>query len=303
MRNSACDKWVELVDDPNFTFLTGDLGFTALEPLRDVLGERFINVGIAEQNMLSVAAGLAIEGMSPWVYSIASFCYARPFEQIRNDVCQHNLPVKIVGNGGGYAYGAMGASHHALEDYGVLLTLPKLQVYVPAFADDLPVVIDLLQKIDHPAYLRLGRSEKPKGVQVAPYSKWRKILCGSGIPIILVGPIAGEYWGQCLLENEEQRPELWVLGELPVGSIEEIPAELISGIVKRGLCVVEEHSCQGGVGQQLSHLILSEGLLPKKFMSFNAVGYPTGRYGSQAFHRHQSGITVGQVLSALERVT
>ena len=188
----------------------------ALEPLQEALGRRFINAGVAEQNMLSVACGLAIEGMNSWVYSIASFCYTRPFEQIRNDVCQHNLPVKLVGNGGGYAYGAMGGSHHALEDYGVLLTLPYIRAYVPAFAEDVPVVVDLLQDIDHPAYLRLGRSEKPNNAETIPYAPWRKILCGDGMPIVLVGPIAGAYWEHCVTLEKEQRPELWVLGELPV---------------------------------------------------------------------------------------
>ena len=85
------------------------MGYQALEPLRESLGERFINAGVAEQNMVSVAAGLAKTGLQPWVYSIAPFVYARPFEQIRNDVCLHDLPVRLVGNGGGYAYGVMGS--------------------------------------------------------------------------------------------------------------------------------------------------------------------------------------------------
>ena len=87
------------------------------------MGERFINAGVAEQNMVSVAAGLAKAGLRPWVYSIAPFLYARAFEQIRNDVCLHGMPVILVGNGGGYGYGVMGSTHHAIEDYGVLLSL------------------------------------------------------------------------------------------------------------------------------------------------------------------------------------
>src|SRR5436305_12930222 len=99
--------------DPRFVFLTGDLGFKALEPLRAMMGKRFINAGVAEQNMISVAAGLARAGMRPWAYSIAPFIYARPFEQTRNDVCLHKLPVVLIGNGGGYGYGVMGATHPA----------------------------------------------------------------------------------------------------------------------------------------------------------------------------------------------
>src|SRR5262245_15615814 len=132
MRNAFCQAFVAASDRRDLIFLTGDLGFRALEPLRDRLGERFINAGVAEQNMVSVAAGLARGGLRPWVYSIAPFVFARPFEQIRNDVCHHQLPVVLVGNGGGYAYGVMGATHHAIEDYGALLTLPRMTAYVPA---------------------------------------------------------------------------------------------------------------------------------------------------------------------------
>jgi transketolase len=133
VRNALSSTLTGRAEDPQFIFLTGDLGFNALEPLREAMGTRFINAGVAEQNMVSVAAGLAMSGLRPWVYSIAPFIYGRPFEQIRNDVCLHDLPVALVGNGGGYAYGVMGSTHHALEDYGVLLTLPNLRVYVPAF--------------------------------------------------------------------------------------------------------------------------------------------------------------------------
>ena len=136
MRNVFCESLVAAAARPEFVFLTGDLGFKALEPLRDALGKRFVNAGVAEQNMISVAAGLARNGLRPWAYSIAPFAYARPFEQIRNDVCLHSLPVVTVGNGGGYGYGVMGATHHALEDYGALLCLPHLRAYIPAFDAD-----------------------------------------------------------------------------------------------------------------------------------------------------------------------
>src|SRR5712691_9217038 len=93
MRNVFCQSLVAQAARPEFVFLTGDLGYKALEPLRDALGKRFLNAGVAEQNMVSVGAGLARNGWRPWVYSIAPFAYARPFEQIRNDVCLHALPV------------------------------------------------------------------------------------------------------------------------------------------------------------------------------------------------------------------
>src|SRR5579864_7783679 len=118
MRKAFCRTLLEFAADPEMIFLTGDLGFMALEPLQEAMGERFINAGVAEQNMITVAAALARQKFDVWAYSIASFCYARPFEQIRNDISFHKLPVKLVGNGGGYGYGIQGPTHHAIEDYG-----------------------------------------------------------------------------------------------------------------------------------------------------------------------------------------
>lgn len=111
MRKQLCDALVARADSPNMAFLTGDLGFMALEPLHEKMGEHFINAGVAEQNMISVAAAMARQGWDTWVYSIAPFCYARPFEQIRNDIAFHKLPVRLIGNGGGYGYGVMGPTH------------------------------------------------------------------------------------------------------------------------------------------------------------------------------------------------
>src|SRR5271157_4798505 len=170
MRNAFCQALVDAASRPDFVFLTGDLGYKALEPLREAMGSRFINAGVAEQNMVSVAAGLARSGLRPWVYSIAPFVYARPFEQIRNDVCLHDLDVKLVGNGGGYGYGVMGATHHALEDYGVLLTLQHMRAYVPAFAADVGPIVRRMAADPHPAYLRLGRDELPKGFVLPEYA-------------------------------------------------------------------------------------------------------------------------------------
>ena len=144
MRNAFCSALVALSAQKPFIFFTGDLGFMALEPLQHAMGERFINAGVAEQNMVSVAAGAASNGTQCWAYSIAPFIFARPFEQIRNDICLHGLPVVVVGNGGGYGYGVMGATHHALEDYGIMLTLPKMRAYVPAFDGDLRTMIERL---------------------------------------------------------------------------------------------------------------------------------------------------------------
>ena len=128
MRQAFCDGMMREQSRKDFVFLTGDLGFRALEPLRDAMGPRFINAGVAEQNMVSVAAGLARLGLRPWVYSIAPFVFARPFEQIRNDICLHNLSVVLVGNGGGYGYGPLEDSSRLIPNlvrHGLQKKLPE----------------------------------------------------------------------------------------------------------------------------------------------------------------------------------
>jgi transketolase len=288
MRDAFCRALVSQASRPDFVFLTGDLGFKALEPLRDVLGSRFINAGVAEQNMVGVAAGLARSGMRPWLYSIAPFLYARPFEQIRNDLCLHRLPAILVGNGGGYGYGVMGATHHALEDYGALLCLPNLRAYVPAFDSDVAVLVRLLFEVDHPAYLRLGLAEVPAGVAVPAYATWRRLLGGEAGTVACVGPTAGGLWGYCMRLPEEQRPALWLVGELP---LVELPEEFLHDVRRTGrVLVVEEHVPQGGLGQMLACRLLEAGLVPAWFRVRAAAGYPSGRYGSQQFHRRECGL-------------
>lgn len=300
MRVELCDALARQALDPRFVFLTGDLGFMALEPLQEKAKERFINAGVAEQNMVGVAAGLASQGLVPWVYSIAPFVYARPLEQIRNDVCLHDLPVKLIGNGGGYAYGVMGATHHAIEDYGILLALQNMKVFVPAFGSDVTVMVDRLMDFPHPAYLRLGRDEKPKAGEVPSYAPWRKLVEGAGPTILAVGPIAGALWAALFgLMDDRKRPSLWVLTELPMAP-DEMPAEFLRDIEKSGhLSVVEEHVAHGGVGEMLARNMMLRGLNPKKFSHFHAQGYLSGYYGSQVFHRQECGLAAVDILKAL----
>ncbi len=297
MRNAFCLSLVAQARTQEFVFLTGDLGFLALEPLRDALGTRFINAGVAEQNMVSVAAGLARQGMRPWAYSIAPFIYARPFEHIRNDVCLHGLPVVLVGNGGGYGYGVMGSTHHALEDYGTLLTLSRMRVFIPAFDADVATVVSQLMTIQCPAYLRLGLSEEPRGWTPPPFAAWRKLVSGAGATLIVVGPLAGSVWQPCSELLEPSRPNLWCLSALP---LDELPAELLDDIRHSDvLCVAEEHVAHGSAGSTLAAELLAHGCVPKRFVQRIALGYPSGRYGSQKFHRRECGLDATALLEVV----
>ncbi len=234
-------------------------------------------------------------GLRPWVYSIAPFSYARPFEQIRNDVCIHRLPVVIVGNGGGYGYGVMGATHHALEDYGTLLALQHMRAYVPATDDDLITQIKLLMNVDSPAYLRLGLSEMPANAALPPYAPWRKLLTGKGPTIVAVGPLVGGLYAAACELPEETRPNLWLVTELPLTNI---PIEFATEARSTSAIItVEEHVAQGSAGRMLAQWLLENSIQPRRFQMLFAAGYPSGLYGSQKFHRAESGIDAPSVLA------
>lgn len=300
MRKQLCDALVARAVKPEMVFLTGDLGFMALEPLQSVMGQRFINAGVAEQNMISVAAGLARQNFEVWVYSIAPFCYARPFEQIRNDITFHNLPVKLIGNGGGYGYGVMGPTHHAIEDYGVLLTLPNMSVYVPVFDEDMDVVIARAGISPRPAYIRMGRGEPPKGYTVPVYAPWRQLTCGRGPVVIAVGPLAGTYIEAFERLPAEYRPNLWIVSELPIEQ-NPLPAELLTQLENSScLCVAEEHVRHGGFGSDLLLHLAEKNIAVRRFLHLYARAHHFDRYGSQNFLRRQSALDVDSMLAVLK---
>jgi transketolase len=148
--------------DPSIVFLTGDLGYSVVEPLEAALGERFINMGVAEANMISVASAMAATGLAPFAYSIAPFISARCFEQIRNDVAYHGRCVRLISVGSGFSYGSLGPSHHALEDASLLAQLPGMIVANPCNTAELDRLYMLVMLERSPAYLRIARENGPR---------------------------------------------------------------------------------------------------------------------------------------------
>jgi len=263
MRNQFCEAMCRKAKDENFVFLTGDLGFMALEPLQLKMGDRFINCGISEQNMISVAAGLASENFEVWVYSIAPFIYARAFEQIRNDISFHGCKVRLVGNGGGYGYGVMGPTHHSIEDYGVLSSLPGLLSLIPAFDEDIPSMLTRVDDYVGPAYVRLGRGEyKPTSIE--EFSGWRQILSGNRSILFTVGPLAGMLLRAFEKLPEATRPQIWAVGELPL-ALNPPPPALIQDLDDGNLVVVEEHISQGSLGMQMAYWLVTSRISPRNF--------------------------------------
>jgi transketolase len=299
MRLQFCEAMVARAGNPDMLFITGDVGFMALEALQAVMGERFINGGVAEQNMMSVAAALARQKFETWAYCIAPFCYARPFEQIRNDIAFHHLPVNLVGNGGGYGYGVMGPTHHAIEDYGVLLTLPKFSVFAPVFDEDVASVVSRAAASDGPTYTRLGRGEHPKGYVPPVYAPWRQLTFGSALPVLAVGPLAGSYLEAFEALPEHRRPNLWAVAQLPVES-NPPPPELLEQIAAAAtLCIAEEHVAAGGLAAQFSLYMAVRGIPMPRLNALCAQAHHYERYGSQPFLRKQSGLDPASMLTAI----
>jgi transketolase len=203
----------------------------------------------------------------------------------------------LVGNGGGYGYGVMGATHHALEDYGTLLALDGLRAFVPAFDGDVTAIVPKLFAANHPSYLRLGLSEEPKELPLPAYAPWRKLLGGGGATLLVVGPLVGGIVEAVRGLEFTYRPDVWLVSELP---FDPVPEAFLADVQRsQNLLVIEEHVARGGVGQMIAHHLLSAGTAPRRFASRAALGYVSGRYGSQKFHRRECGLDPAAIVQHL----
>lgn len=189
MRNTFINELVLLARErSNVILMVGDLGYSVVEPFAEEFPNQFINAGVAEQNMMSMAAGIASEGYHVFVYSIANFPTFRCAEQIRNDVAYHKLPVTVVSIGGGLAYGNLGYSHHAVQDYALMRVLPNLCIAAPGDPMEVSACMRYLINNPQPSYLRLGKSGEPcfhaQPPQIKP-GQWLKVIDKSKNRVIL----------------------------------------------------------------------------------------------------------------------
>lgn len=279
-------------------FMTGDLGYNALEPVIEAAGERFINAGVAEQNMVGVAAGMAYKGFNVFTYSIAPFAVYRCFEQIKIDVCIHNLPVYIVGNGGGYGYGIMGATHHAIEDIACLSSLPNMTCWIPAFVEDVDYCLKKIIDEKKPAYLRLGLG-KPYPNPVA-ISTINQVISSESpeITIIAMGPIVHN-----ALEAIAGKQTIDLFTILAVPFLKFSDALKTSIERTRKVIVIEEHVGRGGMAEQVLSRLANESLFPDAFVSMHAKGYPSKLYGNQSFHQTESGLDVASIQNEISKLS
>ncbi|OUR60332.1 hypothetical protein A9Q74_14050 [Colwellia sp. 39_35_sub15_T18] len=190
MRRAFSDTLVEIADkNEKLMFLTGDLGYQVFTELEEKHPDKYINAGIAEAQMATCAAGLALSGYRPIIYSIASFMTGRAFEQIRVSINYQQLPVLVVGAGGGYIYANSGVTHHAAEDMGLMSLLPGMQVLSPGSPEEVKSLLWQFFETTKPAYMRVGRFGEPEYEALAPVElgKARPVAQGSDIALLSTG--------------------------------------------------------------------------------------------------------------------
>lgn len=246
--------------DPRVWLLTGDLGFSVLEPFARRFPERFVNAGVAEQNMTGVAAGLALSGCVVFTYSIANFPTLRCLEQIRNDVCYHRANVKIVAVGGGFTYGSNGYTHHGLEDLAILGSLPEMTVIAPGDPHEAAAAVEAIVRREGPCYLRLGKAGEPV-VHAAPprFEIGRAIqVCeGDDATLICTGGMlkrAVDARRSLLARSVRAR----VLSMHTLKPLDE--AAILAAARQTGAIVtLEEHNCRGGLGWAVADVLARAG--------------------------------------------
>jgi len=298
MRNEFVEALTAAADDHHDLMLVvGDLGYSVVEHFAERHPSRFLNAGVAEQNMAGLAAGLAMAGLRPFIYSIANFPTLRCLEQIRNDIVYHRLPVTVVAVGGGLGYGALGYSHHAVQDIACLRTLPGMLMLTPGDAVETVAVTSYLLRTRQPAYLRLGKGGEPV-VCAAPVvidaPGPREVVAGGQDAVLACGnvlPLAAE-------AAHASGASAW---SCPVWDGSEACADTIREFVarRRRVVVVEEHLAAGGFGSWVRECLEPAPELQSRVRCLALTANVCGEVAGAAVLRARGGVTVEAIVQLL----
>ncbi|HEV2177598.1 MAG TPA: transketolase C-terminal domain-containing protein [Terriglobia bacterium] len=303
MRPAFIRTLVELADsDPRINLVVGDLGFGVVEPFAAKFPSRFVNAGVAEQNMTTLAAGMALCGKVVFTYSIANFPTLRCLEQIRNDVCYHRAAVKIVSVGGGLGYGALGVSHHATEDLAVLRALPNLTVVAPGDPLEAELATRAIVDAPGPCYLRLGKSGEPRVHPARAALDFRlgkalTVLDGHDLTLIATGTMLAT----AVQVAERLAGDGIQARVLSMHTVKPLDTEAVLAAARETAAVVtlEEHSIIGGLGSAVAEVLAeSDGAR----VPFKRLGVPpsfTSLVGSQEYLKAAYGLSIEGVLNSL----
>jgi transketolase len=305
MRTAFIETLCALAEqDERIWLLTGDLGYSVLERFVERFPERFVNMGVAEQNMTGVAAGLALCDKIVFTYSIANFPVMRCLEQIRNDVCYHNLNVKIVSVGGGLAYGAAGYTHHAAEDLAVMRAMPNMMVVAPGDRIELQSAMQAIVAQPGPCYLRLGKGGEPViHPDSLPFQLGKAIQLrkGQDITFITTGTILGQ-----AVQAADRLAKLGLqVGVMSVPTLKPLDQEaiLLAAEQCRRLITVEEHSSIGGLGEAVAGILAVAHRMGQTHLVRISLGAPLSVTGTQAYLQKAHGLDADSLVRlALESI-
>lgn len=292
MRDVFIQRLTEIAEhDQRVMLLTGDLGFGVLQEFERLFPHQFLNVGVAEQNMTSIAAGLALEGYIVFTYSIANFPTLRCLEQIRNDVCYHNLNVNIVSIGGGFSYGSLGPSHHACEDIPIFRTLPNIVPIIPSDNEEVRQATSLLVNTPGAGFLRLDKTT-PGDVMLRDMhfqiGKMNVFANGNDITLIAAGGIMK----QVLAAAEILRKQSVSCRVLSMPTPAHLDTKSICNAVAEtgGIFTIEESSIVGGIGSAIAEYCLENNLTPGIFIRLGVPREFVGAVGQQDYLVKQVGL-------------
>jgi transketolase len=299
MRNAFLDELLALAEeDPSVVLLTGDLGFMVLEPFAERFPARFYNVGVAEQNMVGVATGLAEAGFRPFVYSIATFASLRPYEFIRNGPLLHDLPVRIVGVGGGFDYAHNGVTHHALEDIALMRTQPRMTVIAAADPAQARAGLRAGHAVAGAVYFRLGKGGAPVPGLDGRFELGRlaTVIPGGDVALIATGAIAAETVraAELLAERDGIEASVSVCASLAPRPVDDLVA-LLEDV--RVAVTHEAAYVTGGLGSLVSEIVAEHGLATR-VVRCAVREMPSGATGSQRWLERRYGIDAESVVSA-----
>lgn len=304
MRQAFTKTLVELAEkDSRIVLLTGDLGFMALEPFSERFPDRFFNAGVAEQNMVGMATGLAEAGLIPFVYSIVTFATLRPYEFIRNGPILHQLPVRIVGMGGGFEYGSAGPSHHGLEDVGVFRIQPGITVVAPADSAQTASAMRATANILGPVYYRLGKNDKlsvPGLDGKFELNRVQVVREGAELLILSMGAVTVE----AVSAAEQLAAQGISCAVAVVSTLNPVPVDDLRALLSRYSVAIttEAHYVVGGLGSLVSEVIAEAGM-GCRLIRCGVRETPSGITGSTPYFYEQHGISAAQLVqTALQQV-
>jgi transketolase len=271
--------------NPKIFLVVGDLGYSVIEPFAEEFPDRFLNAGVAEQNMTGLAAGLASEGYHVFTYSIGNFPTLRCLEQIRNDICYHQLPVTVVAVGAGMAYGNLGYSHHCIQDIAALRGFPSMTILSPADPGETKACVKWLSDHPRPSYLRLGKAGEPTihSLSTELNGPLKIVNNQANVAIIGTGSILAEaVIASNLLATQDIRVDVLSLTRLSPTSDQNFSS--LQNYKK--ILTVEEHVEAGGLGE----LIRSAAPGNNSIRSLNVPEFICSTVGSQSWLRAQAKI-------------